>query len=412
MALIPDPIAVTQPNPSAFKIVMLLCGAQVLAMTGFATYPALLTRIMDAWQMTGTEAGLVGGAFFFGYMVAVPFLSGLTDRVDARLVFAMSCVLAALGSVGFGWLASGVGTGVFFQALTGAGLAGTYMPGLKAMTDRVQGAQQSRYVSFYTATFGLGASVSLLLAGWCVAVLSPSATFLVAGAFPLMAIPLVMWRLAPHQSVGGVKRWWPSFSGVWAQVAVRQYVIGYAVHCWELFGLRSWQVAFFAFAFGLGATQAWVSPTEAAALLNLLGLPASIIGNEMAAKLGRRRWIGGIMLASGLLAWLAGASSVLPWMFTLAMAALYNVVVMADSASLTAGLVAESDPSQRGAAMALYSLGGFGAGFVAPVVFGAVLDHTGGHNSPVAWTLAMGVLGLGCLGWSLRLRWTRQRDQT
>ena len=403
---------VTDQHPSAFKIVMLLCAAQVLAMTGFATYPALLTRIMDAWKLSGAEAGLVGGAFFFGYMVAVPFLSGLTDRMDARLVFAMSCVLAAMGSAGFGWFAGGVASGVFFQALTGAGLAGTYMPGLKAMTDRVQGPSQSRYVSFYTATFGLGASVSLLLAGWCSAVLSPEATFVVASVFPLVAIPMVIWSIRPHQPVGGLKRWWPSFSGVWSQVAVRQYIIGYAVHCWELFGLRSWQVAFFAFAFGMSATQAWVSPTEAAAILNLLGLPASILGNEMAARLGRQRWIGAIMLASGVLAWVAGASSVLPWMLTLAVAALYNVVVMADSASLTAGLVAESDPSQRGAAMALYSLGGFGAGFVAPVVFGAVLDHTGGHQSPLAWTLAMGALGLGGLLWSLRLRWARQRAQT
>ncbi len=391
-------------DPAPLHIVLLLCAAQVFAMAGFATYPALLPELMQLWQLTGAQAGLLGGAYFFGYMVAVPFLSGLTDRVDARVVFATSCLLSAAGALGFGWLATGVWSGAMFQALGGAGLAGTYMPGLKAMTDRVQGTLQPRYVSFYTATFGLGASFSLLLAGWLSAVVDTSTVFLLAGLPPMLAAPLVWWGLVSHVPLGGSRTWWPSFAGVWAQRKVRDYVIGYAVHCWELFGLRSWQVAFFAFAFGMGTHQAWLSPAEAAAVLNLLGLPASILGNEMAMRVGRQRWIAGVMLASGGLAWIAGASSVLPWIATLFIAAIYNVVVMADSASLTSGLVQESDPAQRGAAMALYSLAGFGAGFVAPVVFGLVLDSTGGEGSPLAWTMAMGALGVGGLVWALRLR--------
>ncbi|AOF81709.1 putative membrane protein [Methyloversatilis sp. RAC08] len=108
-----------------------------------------------------------------------------------------------------------------------------------------------------------------------------------------------------------------------------------------------------------------------------------------------------MMIASGLLCWLAGASAVLPWWLMLCVLALYNIAVMADSASLTAGLVHAAPAAQRGAAMALYSLGGFGAGFIAPLVFGGVLDMTGGITSPVAWTFACGTLGIGCLLWAL-----------
>ena len=151
------------------------------------------------------------------------------------------------------------------------------------------------------------------------------------------------------------------------------------------------------------ASQAWLNPTEAAALLNLLGLPASILGNEVAMRWGRARWIALTMLASGMLAWLAGASAMWPWFVCLGLASLYNIAIMADSASLTAGLVAHSDNQQRGTAMALYSMAGFGAGFIAPVVFGAVLDLSGGQQQPMSWALAMGSLGLGCLAWSIRL---------
>lgn len=393
-----------QPANPELRLVLWACLAEALAMSGFAAYPALLPVLRQAWQMSGTQAGLVGGAFFFGYMLAVPLLSGLTDRVDARRVFATSCALAAAGSIGFGLLAQGVVSGLLCQALTGAGLAGTYMPGLKALTDRLRGPSQARYVSFYTATFGVGASLSLLLAGWLNQALGWQTSFLILGLLPLLAMPIMLRRLQALRPASRTGSVWPRFGPVWSQPAVRRFIIGYTVHCWELLGLRAWQVAFFSFAFGAGSLHAWLSPTEAAALLNLLGLPASIVGNELAMRLGRQRWIAAAMLSSGLLCWLAGASALAPWFVTLAVMAVYNVGVMADSASLTAGLIAHSDPTQRGTVMALYSLAGFGAGFVAPVVFGAVLDASGGTQSPLAWTLAMGVLGLGCLFWGWRMQ--------
>jgi MFS family permease len=81
----------------------------------------------------------------------------------------------------------------------------------------------------------------------------------------------------------------------------------------------------------------------------------------------------------------------------LGLLAVYFIAVMSDSAALTAGLVAGTAPHQRGAAMAVYSFGGFGAGFLAPLVFGLVLDIAGGKSAPSAWGFAFGSLGIGCL---------------
>jgi len=133
---------------------------------GLRGLPAFLALLRDTWSISNSEAGFIGGAFFAGYMAAVPFLSALTDRIDARRIYIGSCLLAAVSNLAFAFLAQGVFTAALFQALAGAGLGGTYMPGLKALTDRVVGPRQSRYVSFYTATFGVGTSLSLLLAGW------------------------------------------------------------------------------------------------------------------------------------------------------------------------------------------------------------------------------------------------------
>ncbi len=386
---------------SGARLVALMCAAEVLSMTGFSAYPALLPALRGAWSLTGTQAGLIGGAFFFGYMLAVPFLSGITDRVDARSVFAASCLLAAAGTAGFATLAQGALSGALLQALTGAGLAGTYMPGLKALTDRVDGPHQARYIAFYTASFGIGTSLSLALAGWLTAVLPWRHAFAALALGPMLALPMVLLRLdrrSPPSGAAHPSRW-PQPHRVLAQSQVRRYVIGYSVHCWELFGLRSWLVAFVVYAGSVsGSVCPWLSPTDAAALINLLGLPASVLGNELAGRVGRMRWIASVMACAGAMSWLAGLSAQAPWWAVLALLAAYFVCVMADSAALTAGLVAVAPPAQRGAAMAVYSLLGFGAGFVAPMLFGATLDATGG--GPLGWALAFATLSAGGLLWA------------
>lgn len=390
------------------RLTLLMCSAEVLGMTSLAAFPSFLTELSTLWSLSGAEAGFIGGAFFFGYMVAVPFLSGATDRVDARLVFVLSNLLMALGMTGFAFAASGLWTGALFQAVSGAGLAGCYMPGLRVLADRVPHDAGTRHIAFYTSSFGIGTSAALLIAGALGRAFGWQHAVALMALGPLLAAALVWWRIgevkppAAHEA-----RWLPRFGPVLAHPRVRTLVSGYAVHCWELFGLRSWLVAFIAFGWTLSATAPWLTPTEAAALVMLLGQPASILGNEMAGKVGRSRWIVRVMFASGLMCWLAGAAVGAPWWLLLALLSLYNVTVMADSASLTAGLVHAAPPAQRGAAMALYSLGGFGAGFVAPLVFGAALDLSGGTTTPLAWTVAFGTLGTGCLIWALFARGER-----
>jgi len=86
-----------------------------------------------------------------------------------------------------------------------------------------------------------------------------------------------------------------------------------------------------------------------------------------------------------------------PWWLVLILVGLQSMLIMADSATLTAGLVASAPKEVKGAAMGLYSLLGFGAGAVGPAVFGAALDIAGGGASIYAWAAAFLAIGLGCL---------------
>ena len=87
--------------------------------------------------------------------------------------------------------------------------------------------------------------------------------------------------------------------------SVRTYVLRYAAHCWELFGSRSWMVAFLTFAQSI--VPAPLSPAAIHAVANLGSPIASIVGNEAALRVGRARVIAAGMMLSGALTYLQRA---------------------------------------------------------------------------------------------------------
>ena len=379
-------------------IAAVLCTAEILTMTGVSTYAALLPVLQAEWRATNTLAGIISGAFFAGYMAAVPVLVSLTDRIAARRVYVGACVALCAGAIGFA-VASGPLGAMLAQAVLGAGLAGTYMPGLKELSDRTSGPRQSRAIAFYTSTFGLGSSLSLWLAGVLQSHFDWRTAFLAGAIGPVLAAALVLVALParrverPAHSPGGL------FSRVVRDRRIAGYVMGYAAHCWELFTLRSWLVAFL----GVAAAGARVSAPTIAAIVNLLGPLASISGNELAA--GRRlRTVRVLMGVGVVLACVTGLVARSGPVVVIAVVCAYMLAITADSAALTAGLIEVSPPEARGTAMAVYSFFGFAGAFMGPIVFGALLDAGGGAATHRAWILAfggvavVGVVGIVALG--------------
>ena len=386
------------------RVISWMCIAQVFSLTGFASFPTLLPQLQPAWGMTNSEAGLVSGMFFGGYLLAVPLLSGLTDRRDARYIYFVSSLIAAAALLGMAMFARGFISGLLFQFLLGVGVAGNYMPGLRALADNTSGVAQSRATSFYTAIFGVGTSLSIVQAGWIGSVISPQAAFAFAAVGPIVAGAMVFWGLPTRTPAPHVAHNMLDFRPVLAQRGVRPYMFGYGVHCWELFGSRSWLVAFLVFAQSQGgASWLLLSPVAVAAVANLIGPPASIAGNELALRFGRRRVVWIAMLASGIGSALFGFSASLPWIAVALFATLHMALVMGDSSAMTAAVVTGADPRIRGATLAFHSMLGFGAGLVSPLVFGVILDAAGGQGSVGAWGAAYASLGVLAVLYSLFL---------
>jgi MFS family permease len=328
----------------------------------------------------------------------VPVLVSLTDRIDARRIVIAFCLVAAVASIGFAVFAQGFWSALAYRALGGLALGGTYMPGLKALTDRVEGRRRSRYQSFYTASFSVGSSVSLFMAGALAERYGWPAAFAAAGIAPLLAVVVLALWVPP---VAPARRDEPDealldFRPVLRQRESMSYVLGYAAHCWELFAFRTWLVAFMTFtAVAHASAVAESTITTVASLILLLGLPASVLGNEVATRLGRRRVLIAFMLTSTALAALIGFAAALPFWAMTALLAVYGVAVMLDSASLTVGALNAAAPERRGSTLAVHTTLGTTTAFLAPLASGLALDLTGGGATVASWVACFLVLAVG-----------------
>lgn len=120
---------------ATIRLVAAACAAHVLTMLSFSSFATLLPQFRVLWGLSNTEAGWISASFFFGYVAAVPVLVGLTDRMDARRIYLGSALLMAVANFGFAALADGFWSATALRALAGVAVAGTYMPGLKLLTD-------------------------------------------------------------------------------------------------------------------------------------------------------------------------------------------------------------------------------------------------------------------------------------
>lgn len=375
----------------------LMLMAQTCALLGFACYAVVLTPLQEEWRLSNLQSGLIASAFFFGYMLAVPLATALTDRVDARKVYLFGGLFATSGLLGMSLLANNFWTAMLFMSINGAGLAGTYMPGLKILSDRIQSGELTRHIAFYTAFFGIGTGFSYLCSGWILSALGWHYVFGIIALGPFAAFLIVLILIPPlaHEQWKGpiqihlrdifpVDKW----KLVLQNKKAAGFIFGYTAHSLELFASRSWIVAFFAFCAAASGESFFLAATTLAGVINFFGVPSSILGNEIALRVGRQKWVCIVMLTSAVMGIALACSTGHSWWLIVALAVGHAVFIMADSATLTAGLVINAQENIKGAAMGLHSLMGFGGGLMGPAIFGFVLDIAGSRSSQIAWVWA------------------------
>src|SRR5206468_2847460 len=209
----------------------------------------------------------------------------------------------------------------------------------------------------------------------------PKRIYLASVALTALAFALVMIGLParPPRTSSGPRAALLDFRPVLRNRSALAYSLAYCVHTWEMSALRAWVVTFLTFAAAQRAAGAWTALAHAtvASVMGLLGVWASVWGNELAIRFGRRRFILGIMFASAGMAGVVGFSAALPYGGAVALILVYAMLIWSDSSSLTAGSAGSAEPGRRGATLAVHSTLGYAGGFLGPLALGAMLDLFG-----------------------------------
>lgn len=381
-----------------------LCVAQVFIMLVFINYSAILPILKEEWGMNNTMAGTIFSVYQLGYIASGVILSALTDRLNTRNIFIISALWSGTANLLFALYADSYVSALVLRALTGLGMGGTYMPGLKLVAEKFDSRERGRAVGIYVGSLVLGTSFSLTvtgtvtsLAGWRWAFIACSAGVYLG---TLLVLPVFRgYRQADHARPehgfqGEVLRNKPAFL----------MILGYGSHMWEMYGMRGWLAPFFTAAFiGYGYTSVSATSWAAAAAAICIGIGAfsTAITGTISDRFGRTRTITFIMIGSACCSfafgWLKGIN---PFLLLL-VGIVYGYLIVADSPVFSTGLTELVAPRYLGTAMGLQSMVGYSLGMISPTVFGWALDLFRAwqpiHGLEMDWPVAFATAGAGAL---------------
>jgi len=397
-----------------------LCIARAGFALIFVAYSATLGLLKQDWGLSSAQAGLIQSAWHAGYLLSLFAIGFLADRYGAKRVFLASSVAACVSGLAFALFADGFASALLLHGLAGLCSGGSYTPGLTLVAERFPAARRGRVMGYYLAAASFGYALSLWLSSVLVVAANWRAALLGCALGPVAASLIAAWGLRdtpnvvhaggnahPLKALGEVWRNKPAMLGIWA----------YVFHSWELLGMWAWMPTYLGVVFAHGGAAGTGTASLGiafAALSYFISTAGSIGGGVLSDRWGRTAVILLMSIASLACSFSFGWLIAAPTWIVLAVAIAYNLTAIGDS-SVYSTVQTELVPGHcLGAAWALRSVLGFGAGAVSPWLFGLVLDLLGGMRADAAWGWAWTALGVGALFGpiaTLRLRAMRESKQ-
>jgi MFS family permease len=330
-----------------------LCLAEFLGMTlwfsATAAAPALVTEFhlqsgQAAWLTMAVQAGFVCGTLLSA-------LFNLPDVLNARRLVALGCLAGSIAN-GLVTLVDDSTTVIALRFATGVALACVYPPGMKIAAswfERNRGAA----LGFVVGALTVGSAFPHLLASlavsvpWRTLMLTASIGAVVGGLLVLGVV-----RDGPYLSA--TAPFDPRAVGrVFSNRRVRLATLGYLGHMWELYAMWTWIAAFAAASL----------PSRNGSRIAFVAIASGAVGcvgaGLIADRVGKARVAVWALIVSSACSAIAGfAFEAAPWVL-LALAVIWGVTVVADSALFSALVAEHSSRDYVGTALTVQLCAGF-----------------------------------------------------
>lgn len=380
--------------------------AEIGTMLVFNNYSALLPILQKEWSLTNSEAGWIFSSYQIGYILAVVILTSLTDYIRSKYIYLITSFWAGIAGILFSIWSEGFYSAMVLRTLMGIGFAGTYMPGLRMVSERFESRERGRAVGIYVGAFTLGAAISLFLTGILNSLFNWRWAFFITSLGPIAGGITALFKLGDEGKSKAAEEERIPLREVLKNRPALMMIGGYAAHMWELFGMRGWMVAFLTaclLTLHYDLEKAVSLSAAIAASLTLSGTLSNALGGALSDRFGRVKTIMVVMLGSGLLSLMIGWIRGYPMVLIIVLSIVYGFMVTGESSVLSTGVTELARPGGLGRTMALQSLIGWGAASLSPIAFGYILDLTNPADALTRvgyvpnWGWAFALLGVGCL---------------
>ena len=370
------------------RSITLLIIAEIAAMSLWFVSAAILPDMSRETNLSdGVKAAMsaaVQGGFVIGALVSA--VLGLADRFDPRHVLALFAVLAAVANALLLVATPGVEF-VVLRGLTGAFLAGVYPVGMKIA---VGWSQRSRglLVGLLVGGLTLGSAAPHLLsflggADWRVTV-AVASVLSVIGA--LLVLKTENGPFHSSQSKFDAK----VLTEAWTNQSIRRAYGGYLGHMWELYAMWAWISVALAVSFTHQMPQAEAQDLAKITTFVVIGLGAIScpLAGLVADRIGKAELTIVAMAISGLSAILFALTFGGAIWLTIAIAILWGIFIIPDSAQFSA-LVADHAPAEKAGSLMTFQTA---LGFTLTTI---TVQLTPLIVAKIGWPLLMASLALG-----------------